>query len=116
VLTVTSVTPKRDKEFKTPLGQFSYRYLASEKYPHGIEQVWIDRHHPVLMASPEKALCDYVVVNKVPGIRGSDDAGEFLHSELRIDRSNWKKFDANVLRKLNKFYRNNTIEYILEAL
>jgi hypothetical protein len=57
------------------------------------------------MASPEKALCDYVVVNKVPGIRGSDDAGEFLHSELRIDR-----------RKLNKFYRNNTIEYILEAL
>jgi predicted transcriptional regulator of viral defense system len=116
VETITSVTPKRDKEFSTPLGQFNYRYLGLEKYPHGIEQVWIDRSHPVLMASPEKALCDYVALNKVSGIKGDDAAHEFLEFDLRIDRENWARFDSNILRKLNKFYRNKNIERIVEVL
>jgi predicted transcriptional regulator of viral defense system len=113
---ITSVTPKRDKEFKTPLGRFSYRYLRFDKYPYGIEQVWIDSKHPVLMASPEKAICDYVVLNKVTGITGSHAAMEFLESDLRIDKENWTRFDPNTLRKLNKFYRNKIIAHILEAL
>jgi predicted transcriptional regulator of viral defense system len=116
VETITSVTPKRDKEFNTPLGQFSYRYLGIEKYPHGIEQVWIDSKHPVLIASPEKALCDYVVLNKVTGITGSGTAREFLESDLRIDRENWTRFDPSHLRKLNKSYRNENIEHIVGAL
>src|ERR1700679_3766360 len=45
VETITSVTPKRDKEFNTPIGRFTYRYLGSANYPHGIEQQWIDRQH-----------------------------------------------------------------------
>jgi predicted transcriptional regulator of viral defense system len=113
---ITSVTPKRDKEFMTPLGRFSYRYLGFDKYPHGIEQIWIDSKHPVLMASPEKAICDFVVLNKVTGITGNDSAVEFLESDLRIARENWTRFDPNVIRKLNRFYRNKNIEYILEIL
>ncbi len=111
--TITSVTPKRDKEFQTPLGNFTYRYLGADKYPHGIEQVWIDQNHPVLMASQEKAVCDYIVLNKI-----EDDTNilEFLESDLRIDEQNWKQFNPNVLRKLNKYYRNKNIENILEAL
>lgn len=116
VETITSVTPKRDKEFQTPLGPFTYRYLGIEKYPHGIEQVWIDSKHPVLIASAEKALCDYVVLNKVTGITESHVAREFLESELRIDRENWTRFDPKILRKLNKFYRNENIEHIVEVL
>jgi predicted transcriptional regulator of viral defense system len=116
VETITSVTPKRDKEFKTPLGQFSYRYLGSERYPHGIEQIWLDNNHPILIASPEKALCDYVVLNKVTGISTIDGAKEFLQSDLRIDQDNWKQFDPNTLRTLNKFYRSKNIEYIVAVL
>lgn len=106
VETVTSVTSKRDKEFNTPLGRFTYRHLALEKYPHGIEQVWIDRNHPVLMASVEKALCDTIVLNKLSN-------PEF---DLRIEREHWKRFDRNILRELNKFYRNPNIDRIQEAL
>lgn len=113
---ITSVTPKRDKEFNTPLGRFSYRYLGLDKYPHGITQVWIDSKHPVLMASPEKAICDIVVLNKVTGITGSDSGVEFLESDLRIDRENWMRLDPNIIRKLNRYYRNSNIEYILESL
>ena len=116
VETLTSVTPKRDKRFVTPLGQFTYRYLRADKYPHGIDQVWIDSNHPVLMASAEKALCDYVVVNKVVGITTGEAAFEFLKLDLRIEQENWKRFDPNALRKLNTFYRSRSIECILEAL
>ena len=95
---------------------YKRQYLGSEKYPHGIEQVWIDSKHPVLMASAEKSLCDYVALNKVTGITGSNAAREFLESDLRIDRENWSRLDANVLRKLNKFYSNQNIEHIVEIL
>ena len=116
VETVTSVTPKRDKVFNTPLGRFTYRYLGLEKYPHRIEQVWVDRNHPVLMASLEKALCDTIVLNKPSDLSGNGVARDFLESDLRIDRRHWKRFDQTVLRKLNKFYRNLNIERIQEAL
>jgi predicted transcriptional regulator of viral defense system len=109
--TITSITPKRDKEFNTPLGRFTYRYLAAEKYPHGIEQVWLDETHPVFMASAEKALCDYIVLNKVT--EPDSDIGEFLTMDLRIDTS---KLNSKRISSLNKFYRNPVIERIAEAI
>ena len=148
VETLTSITPKRDKDFKTPLGQFTYRYLSLDKYPHGIEQVWLNSTHPVLMASPEKAICDYVVLNKISttqaaiqeviqettnirrttssqgtmNIRGNTSSQgttsiqDFLEADLRIDASALKQLNSEALRALNKFYRNKTIEQILETL
>ncbi|MBX9694965.1 MAG: hypothetical protein K2Z81_21450 [Cyanobacteria bacterium] len=116
VETLTSVTPKRDKEFKTPLGEFTYRYLNIRRYPHGIEQVWIDDNHPVLMASPEKALCDYMVLNNVPSFTNRDTARDFFLSDLRIDNESWKRFDSHTLWKLNRYYRSQNIEYVLEVL
>jgi len=113
VETITSVTPKRDKEFETPLGQFSYRYLTAEKYPHGIELVEIDKQHSIFMASPEKALCDYLTLHKVRNIGKKDDVREFLESDLRIDLA---ALNIPALHQLNKHYRNPTVERICEAL
>ncbi len=113
---VTSVTPKRDKKFKTPLGYFDYKYQGLDKYSVGIEQVWADSKHPVLMASPEKALCDYVTLRKVPQLKKENEAKDFLESDLRIDRSLWNKFKIDSLRKLNKVYRNKNIDRIMDAL
>ncbi len=115
VETVTSVTPKRDKEFDTPLGQFNYRYLSADKYACGIEQVGIDRNNFVLMASPEKALCDYLTLNKITN-KTSNDIKEFLEADLRIDRDSWTRLNPQTLLKLNKHYRNKNIEAILEVL
>ena len=116
VESITSVTPKRDKNFDTPLGRFTYRYLALEKYAMGIEQVWVDRTHPVFMATIEKALCDYVVLNKVPLLNEARAARDFLESDLRIDREHWMRFNLINLRGLNRVYANKNIEQILEVL
>jgi predicted transcriptional regulator of viral defense system len=113
---ITSVTSKRDRIFKTPLGRFSYRHLGDDRYPHGIEQVWIDNDHPILIASPEKALLDYLVLYRVSGITGSEEAEKFLESDLRIDRANWKQFDPNTLRQLNRYYRHKGAEFVVDIL
>jgi hypothetical protein len=116
VETVTSVTPKRDKVFKTPIGRFTYRYLSLTRYPHGIEQQWIDRSHPILIASPEKALCDYVTLNDVPHIDNQRAARDFLESDLRIDRENWSRFDIRQLMRLNEYYKSQIVTRIMEIL
>lgn len=112
--TITSVTPKRDKEFDTPLGRFTYRYLSAEKYSPGIEQIWLDDMHPILIASPEKALCDYVTLNKITA--ENQEITEFLELDLRIDSSSLSNLKPRALRQLNKFYKSETIERIAEAL
>lgn len=114
VVTITSVTPKRDKDFKTPLGNFTYRYLRPQKYPVGIDQVWMDDRHPVLMASPEKAIADYLTLKKVPEIKNEEEAREFLEEDLRIDAEKFKRFKPTALRTLNRYYRNKNIERIAE--
>lgn len=114
VETVTSVTPKRDKDFKTPLGNFTYRYLKPEKYPVGIDQVLIDDSHPVLMASPEKALADYLTLKKVPSMKNEEETRQFLEDDLRIDPAKFRRFNPTALRKLNRYYRNKNIEKVAE--
>lgn len=116
VETVTSVTPKKDKAFETPLGRFTYRYLAPAKYPYGIGQVWVDDAHPVLMASPAKALCDLVVLSRSPGLESAKEAREFLREDLRIDEAHWARIDRAELHALARVYRSRDAERIAEAL
>jgi hypothetical protein len=112
---LTSVTPKRDKEYVTPLGRFSYRYIRGEIYSLQIEQIWLDAKHPVLMATPEKALCDYLALRRIPAWEAPENARDFLESDLRIDREHLR-LDKDVIRQLNLSYRNPNIDRILEAL
>ena len=116
VETITNVTSKRNKEFNTPVGRFTYRHLSWTKYPHGIEQVWLDQQHPILMATPEKALCDYVALHEVPKITSTKAAKDFLMSDLRIDPENLGHLDVRKLLRLNKTYNNQNIARILEVL
>jgi len=116
VETVTSVTPKRDKAFETPLGRFTYRYLAAAKYPHGVGQVWIDDEHPVLMASPAKALCDLVVLGRSPGLATAREARDFLREDLRIDETGWERIDRVELRALAQVHRSRDVERIADVL
>ncbi len=112
---VTSVTPKKNKEFNTPIGLFTYRHLPLSKYPHGIEQQWLDPEHPILIASPEKALCDYIVLNDV-SLHSSASVKTFLEFDLRIEPESWHRFELRKLLQLNKYYKNSSLLVLLETL
>ena len=113
---LTSITPKKSKNFETPLGRFSYQHLPLEKYTTGIEQFWIDSNHPVLMASIEKACCDYMFIRKVPPFLRKQEAKDFLENDLRIDRIYWKRFNLKKFNKLNQIYKLQNIDQIIEIL
>jgi predicted transcriptional regulator of viral defense system len=115
VYTITSVTPKKNKVFETAVGRFTYQHLSLERYPQGIRQVWLSDSHAMLIASPEKALCDYVLQHKINHVHNAQEAKDFLEDDLRIDE--WRiQLNRNELRRLNKYYRRPVIEHILELL
>jgi predicted transcriptional regulator of viral defense system len=64
VYTLTSVSSGKSKEFKTPLGTFSYDRVPQSVFYSGVERSSDEAGNIFLMATPMKALADYVYVNK----------------------------------------------------
>lgn len=64
VYTMTSVSLGKSKEFRTPLGTFSYNRVPQEILYAGVQRVTSDAGDMFFMASPMKALADYVYVHK----------------------------------------------------
>jgi predicted transcriptional regulator of viral defense system len=116
VETLTSVTPVRKKAFDTPVGHFSYAYIAQSKFACGIEQRWIDKNHPILIASPEKALCDYLVLREVPSLSSRRAVKDFLQSDLRIDEEKLQHLNLRNFISLNKHYQSGSVSAIMEVL
>lgn len=116
VVEVTSVTPKKNKYFDTPVGRFSYRYLAPSKYPHGIDRLLLDSRHPILIATPEKALCDYITLTPSVKFDSKQAARDFLESDLRIEPEYWEKLNTDLLDQLVELYRDPRLEILRSAL
>ncbi|HBG26199.1 MAG: hypothetical protein A2Y10_03960 [Planctomycetes bacterium GWF2_41_51] len=65
VYTVTSVSFGKSKEFKTPLGIFSFNRVPQKVFYSGVDRLTDESSGDVfLMAGPIKALADYVYVYK----------------------------------------------------
>lgn len=117
VETLTSVTNKRDKTFKTPVGLFTYRYLNAKKYPVGITEIMIDDTHPVLFATPEKALADKVMIES-PGLKlnKKEDVAQYLYDDLRLYPDKIKKLNIKKMRQLALAYSNINIYSLVNFL
>ena len=59
---ISSVTIRTSKLYKTPVGRFSYQQLKIPYYSFGIKNIEYSTKQTMLVASPEKALCDKVVL------------------------------------------------------
>ena len=64
VYTLTSASLGKSKEFKTPLGAFSYNRVPQNVFYAGVERLTDEAGDAFLMAQPIKALADYVYVHK----------------------------------------------------
>ncbi len=114
---VTCITPNRDKEFQTPLGEFTYRRLAMAKYVVGIEHIWLDDHHSVLMASPEKALCDKLLLSDRRLVfESADNVMPYLTEDLRIPAGRLKTLRRDLLHELATAYKKKSVVQMVEVL
>ncbi len=90
---ISSVTIKLSKKIKTPVGRFGYHQLPTPYYSYGIRSVELTTNQLVLLASPEKAICDKIVLTPMVNLRSIKQTRAFLMDDLRMDE--------HLLRTLN---------------
>jgi predicted transcriptional regulator of viral defense system len=105
---ITSITLRRNKQFSTPVGSFSYRYIAPSKYSVGITQAIVGGR-TILIAIPEKALCDMLYLNGLH-IHSIQQIENYLFEDLRIERNSIEKLKLPILEKFAQVYKNPSID------
>jgi len=93
----SSVTIKTSKLYKTPVGRFDYQQLKIPYYSYGIKNIEYSPKQTMLIASPEKALCDKVVLTPKIYLRSIKQTREFLMEDLRIEREVLSTLDTQVM-------------------
>ncbi len=104
VIEVTSVNPKRTKNFDTAVGRFSYRKIPDKAFTVGLIHVE-DSPSSFLIASKEKALLDKLYLD------AARDAGlEYCCASLRIEESRLKELEMTEMIALAQTYGNKRFE------
>lgn len=114
VYTTTSVTIKNGSELKTPVGLFSFSYLKTEYFNFGFYRCK-DGDNKFLIATPLKALIDYIVIMK----KVYKNVEE-LEEDLRFDFEEFKSYKNFVTKeKINEMltiYKSYRIQVILKDI
>lgn len=91
---ITSVVNGRSKLYETPVGWFSYK-----KVPEKLFSIGIRSQNGYLIASPEKALCDYVLTRRDLRISSPKTMQSYLEEDVRFDFDEFEGYDPSVFRE-----------------
>lgn len=92
-----SIVMKRAKRFRTPLGLFTYVTVPADYYPVGINQERLSTGQRFLIASPEKALCDLIMLRPKLRIVSEKSMSSFLKEHMRVDLQEIVDPDLSIL-------------------
>lgn len=98
VFNIQSMTLKHTRRFETPCGHYLYQQVPPEVFPIGLTNVRVDGNS-VLMASPEKALCDLVAYSLMVNLRYVKQAAVFLEEDIRLELDDFMQMDASVFER-----------------
>ncbi len=91
---VSSATTQNTKTYYTAVGRFSYIHLPLPYYSFGIQQLELTKKQRVLIATPEKALCDKIVTSSGILLRSSKQVMELLIDDLRIEKDRLRNLNT----------------------
>ena len=98
VETIESMTTHLTVSFQNDAGLFEYHHCAKDYYPIGITQRQ-EEGVTYLIATPEKALCDYIISTPRLPLRFLKETYEFLENDLRLDMDAFTDMDVNILKR-----------------
>lgn len=108
---ITNASFKKSKEFSTPIGLFSYDRIPQELFYAEVKRLTDESGNVFLMASPLKALADYVYVRK------KDWAGIGpVVGSLRVETENFERISGDSVEVLIGNYSNNRVRRFLKGL
>jgi hypothetical protein len=99
VIEVTSMTSKRQKNYETSIGRFSYLPLPVPLFSVGYTIMPMTNSTSALIATPEKALADLLYVRKMQ-IQTATELEELLFDDLRLDETGIKKLRIGVFTEI----------------
>ncbi len=106
----TCVSYGNAREFHTPIGFFLYRRVPQRIFFAGVERLVDPSGNVFFMASPVKALADYVYVQK-PEWNELADAAE----SLRIETEDLASVSRDQIDELSEDYSNSRVRRFLDA-
>jgi hypothetical protein len=117
VFEISSVTPKISKKFIAQNLVYSFTHLPIGYYPLGIQSIALSEKQTVLMASPEKALCDKVITTTGINLRSRQQALAYLVEDLRMEKDQLREMN---LREMVKWLpvcpKKSSIKILIEAI
>lgn len=117
VYSTISMTSKASRDFRTPLGLFTYLHLPLPYYAYGLNSVLLGRDQRAIVASPEKALADKIVTTTGLQIRSTSAGRLYLIEDLRMDESALRKFDTRLMSLwLANAPKRDSLQMIIKAI
>ena len=111
VQVITSGTAGRSREFGTPIGWFSFSRVPQKTLYAGVERVENRRGEAFLLASPLKALADYVYVAKCDWRSALP-----VISSLRVEEDDLERVDSAQFDALAGNYSSRRVRRFLAGL
>lgn len=105
--TYTSVTSRKTMTHKNEFGNFSYQKIKSDLFFGYVLQK--DRNVSFCIATPEKAILDYLYLNKNKLV-----AQENFWRELRIDEE--FRFDLKRIGEYKKLFKDKKVSQLIDSL
>ncbi|ADH86489.1 conserved hypothetical protein [Desulfurivibrio alkaliphilus AHT 2] len=96
VFDVTSVTLRRSRVMTNPLGRFSYKHLPQPVYGIGVRAEQ-EGKAAFLLASPEKALCDLIMLTRGLPYMSVAAMRSWLLEHHRMDEDILREMDRQVV-------------------
>lgn len=114
---ISSATIKTSKTYKTPVGRFSYHQLKLPYYSYGIKSIAYSTRQTALIASPEKALCDKIVLTTRVNLRSIKQTQQFLLDDLRMDREILNTLNLEVMDTwVENAPKKNSLKMLIKTL
>ena len=117
VFEITSVTSKLSKRSTVENTVFSFTHLPLAYYPVGIKSVRLTDKQTVLIASPEKCICDKVITTAGVNLRSKKQAMTFLVQDLRMDKDRLRELNLREMANwLPVCPKEASIKNIIESI
>jgi hypothetical protein len=115
VYTVRSITIKRAKNFKTPLGSFEFLTANPDYFPIGLRYELVNNEFSFIIASPEKAISDMIIQTSNLRLQSLKAVRIYLEDDLRIDFETLKNFDGRIIERcIDKGNKKKELTYLLK--
>ena len=108
VYACTCVSYQKTRQFETPLGIFSYKHVPQHILYLGVRRYEDKNKNVFLMASPAKALADYIYIHKLNRTNINKVA-----EDLRIEEEDFNNVNPQELSELIDNYSNHRVKQFL---